>query len=124
MSGVDNWAMIDPSTYSTIECTTLCGCTTTWTRGISMSKSQRASIISRPLLKSVAESMVILRPMTHDGCLRACSTVTASRASLGHFVASRNGPPEAVSHKFRTDEAGLPSKHWKMAECSLSTAKT
>ena len=25
MSGVDNCAMIEPSTYSTIECTTLCG---------------------------------------------------------------------------------------------------
>ena len=124
MSGVDNWAMIEPSTYSTIEWTTLCGCTTTWTRGISMSKSHRASIISKPLLNSVAESMVILRPMTHEGCLSACSTVTASKASFGHFAASRNGPPEAVSHRLRTDEAGLPSRHWKMAECSLSTAST
>jgi hypothetical protein len=35
-----------------------------------MSKSQRASIISRPLLKSVAESMVIFRPMTQEGCLQ------------------------------------------------------
>ena len=89
-----------------------------------MSKSQRASIISSPLLKRVAESMVILRPMTQEGCLRACSTVTASRAAWGHLAASRKGPPEAVSHKLRTEEAGLPSKHWKMAECSLSTAKT
>ena len=89
-----------------------------------MSKSHRASIISSPLLNRVAESMVILRPMTHDGCLRACSTVTASKASFGHFAASRKGPPEAVSHRLRTEAAGLPSRHWKMAECSLSTAST
>ena len=121
MSGVDNCAIIEPSRNSTIECTTLCGCTTTATRSISMSNNQRASIISSPLLKSVAESMVILRPMTHDGCLSARSTVMFLKSSLGVV---RNGPPDAVSQSLRTECEGLSSRHWKIAECSLSTAST
>ena len=55
MSGVESCAMSEPSTNSTIECTMLClDALTTPTRAISMSKpSQRASIISNPLLNSV-----------------------------------------------------------------------
>ena len=56
-------ASTELSTNSTIEWMMLCGCTTTSTRAISTSKSHRASIISRPLLKSVAESIVIFDPM-------------------------------------------------------------
>src|SRR5712671_4406467 len=89
-----------------------------------MSNSQRASIISSPLLNNVAESIVILRPMTHEGCLRARSTVISENLSFGQSVLLRNGPPLAVSHSLRTEELGLPSRHWKIAECSLSTAKT
>ena len=89
-----------------------------------MLKSQRASIISSPLLNSVAESMVILRPMTQEGCLSARSTVISENFSFGQSVASRNGPPLAVSHILRTEDGGLPSRHWKIAECSLSTAST
>src|SRR5882672_6045353 len=100
MSGVDNCANIEPSTNSTIECTTLCGCTTTETRSISMSNSQRASIISNPLLNKVAESIVIFRPITQEGCFNARSTVMLANSSLG---VARNGPPEAVSQSLRTD---------------------
>src|ERR1700722_4009473 len=114
MSGVESCASIEPSTNSTIECTTLCGCTTTCTRAISMSNSQRATIISKPLLKSVAESMVILRPMTQQGCCKARSTVMAANSVLGVV---RNGPPDAVNHKVRTDDGGGQSKQWKIAEC-------
>src|ERR1043165_954259 len=121
MSGVESCASIEPSTNSTIEWTTLCGCTTTETRPISTSNSQRASIISSPLLNSVAESIVILRPITHEGCLRARSTVMLGNSSFGVV---RNGPPEAVSQSLRTEPEPLPSRHWKIAECSLSTAST
>ena len=76
---------------------------------------------SSPLFMRVAESTEILRPMTQEGCWRARSTVTRANSSRGVV---RKGPPEAVSHKQRTEASGLPSRHWKMAECSLSTAKT
>src|SRR5215467_6550964 len=108
MSGVDNCASIEPSTNSTIEWTTLCGCTTTETRAISMSNSQRASIISRPLLNSVAESIVILRPITQEGCFNARSTVMLANSDLGVL---RNGPPDAVSQSLRTEPGGFPSRH-------------
>ena len=66
---------------------------------ISMSKSQRASIISRPLLKSVAESMVIFSPMFQVGCFSACSRVTDCNSAAGIL---RNGPPLAVRISRRT----------------------
>src|SRR5580704_16773584 len=113
MSGVDNCANNEPSTNSTIECTMLCGCTTTPTRAISMSNNQRASIISNPLLNNVAESIVILRPMTHDGCFSAHSTVISENFSFGQAVLLRNGPPLAVNQSLRTELEGLPSRHWK-----------
>ena len=121
MSGVESWDRMEPSTNSTIECTTLCGWTMTSTCGIGMLNSQRASIISRPLLNMVAESMVILRPITHEGCFNACSTVMPAKSSRG---VCRNGPPEAVRIRRRTDSVGRPSRHWKIAECSLSTGST
>ena len=49
---------------------------------------------SRPLLASVAESMVIFGPMDHVGWARASSTLTDSRSAAERFL---NGPPEAVS---------------------------
>ena len=76
MSEWESCASTEPSTNSTIEWTMLCGWTTTSTRAISTSKSQRASIISSPLLNSVAESMVIFSPMFQVGCRSACSRVT------------------------------------------------
>jgi hypothetical protein len=58
---------VEPSTNSTIECTTLVGCTTTviWSNG--MPKSRCASITSRPLLTKVAELIVTTGPMSQVG---------------------------------------------------------
>ena len=64
----------------------------------STSYSQCASITSRPLFMSVAESIVILAPMSQVGCARASSGRARARRSAGQ---SRNGPPEAVSMRRR-----------------------
>ena len=53
-----------------------------------------ASITSRPLFISVAESIVILPPISQVGCWSASSTVTPSSSAR---VRPRNGPPDAVS---------------------------
>src|SRR6266487_5392189 len=79
----------------------LCGCITTSTRFISTPKSQCASIISRPLLNNVAESIVIFGPIFQVGCFNACSGVMESNPVRG---VSRNGPPDAVSRMRRTSE--------------------
>src|SRR5258708_23288448 len=42
MSGCPSWAITDPSAYSTIECTTLCGWTTTWICSGPAPNSQRS----------------------------------------------------------------------------------
>ena len=55
--------------------------------------SQCASITSRPLFISVAESIVIFPPIAHVGCCSACSTVTPSSSAAER---PRNGPPDAV----------------------------
>ncbi len=52
-----------------------------------------ASITSRPLFISVAESTVIFAPIAQVGWLSACSTVTSVSSAR---VRPRNGPPEAV----------------------------
>ena len=67
MSGGEAWAMVDPSTNSTIECTIDCGCTTTSMWWYVTSKSRCASITSRPLFTRVAEFVVTTRPMSHVG---------------------------------------------------------
>ena len=85
--------------------------------------SQCASMTSRPLFIIVAESTLILRPMTQFGMragLRRRDRARAPRAG-----ASRNGPPDAVSTMRRTpavpDRAGTSAgRHWKIALCSLS----
>ena len=128
-----------------MEWTMLCGWITTSTRLISTPNNQCASIISRPLLNRVAESIVIFLPMFQVGCFSACSGVIASKSVRG---VSRNGPPDAVRMIRRTSETSnaelsdfeigrsalsvgrfpfpenLPSRHWKIALCSLSTGKT
>src|SRR5436189_188940 len=83
---------------------TVWGCTTTLTRPISISKSQRASIISKPLLKRVAESIVIFRPITQDGCFSARSTVMLENSAFGVV---RKGPPEAVNQSLRIESEDL-----------------
>src|SRR5438309_925862 len=81
---------------------------TTSTRFISTSKSQCASIISRPLLNSVAESIVIFGPMFQVGCFNACSGVIESKSFCG--ISRKNSrlvlerAPEDVDLRF-IDEA-------------------
>ena len=75
---------------------------------------------SRPLFISVAESIVILPPMSQVGCCSACSTVTDSSSARER---PRNGPPDAV----RTSLSIVPRRpcsapiSWCSAECSEST---
>ena len=95
MSGVPSWAFREPSTNRTAEWTTLCGCTTTSIASYSTSYSQCASMTSRPLFASVAESIVIFAPIVHVGWRRACSG--RGRRRVDSASASRNGPPDAVS---------------------------
>ncbi len=94
-------------------------------RGRARSNSA-ASMSSRPLFMSVAESTEILRPITQFGCAHACSGVQVARRSSGQ---SRNGPPDAVSSTRRTPFGVSPARacaggHWKMALCSLSTGSS
>ena len=98
----------------------LLGCTTTWIRSRSTSKSHLASITSRPLLTMVELSMVIFLPMDQLGCFKASSTCTRSICFL---VQPRKGPPEAVRRILSILFPCSPFKHWKMALCSLSTGR-
>ena len=50
---------------------------------------------SRPLFIIVAESTLILRPITQFGCAHSLSSGVTSAALTGSRL--RNGPPEAVS---------------------------
>ena len=63
---------VEPSTNSTIECTTLVGWTTTSIRSNGMPKSRWASITSSPLLTRVAELIVTTGPMAQVGWASAC----------------------------------------------------
>ena len=74
---------MEPSTNSTIECTTLVGCTTTSIRSKGMPKSRCASITSRPLLTRVAELIVITGPMSQVGWFIASSGVTVGQLGAG-----------------------------------------
>src|SRR3954452_4550125 len=76
---------------------------------------------SRPLFISVAESIVILPPMSHVGWRSACSTVTSSSSAR---TRPRNGPPEAVSTSLTTVPVRSPASSWNNAECSESTGRT
>ncbi len=67
MSGGLNWATIEPSSNSTMECTIDCGWMTTSIWSGAKSKSQRASMISSALFIIVAESIVIFGPMSQVG---------------------------------------------------------
>ena len=86
-----------------------------------MSKSQRASIISRALLNMEAESTVIFAPMLQLGWRRAWAGVARSISSRDQV---RKGPPEAVSSRRRGRLPPVPCRHWKMALCSLSTGSS
>ena len=99
MSVTPSCASTVPSTNSTIECTTDCGWIMTPTRSAGRSNSQRASITSSPLFMSVAESIVIFRPIDQVGWQSASSRVMRSKVSRGRV---RKGPPDAVSTSRRT----------------------
>ncbi len=77
------------------------------------------SISSSPLFASVAESMVIFGPMLQVGWARASSAESRRPAPPPSFP--RNGPPDAVRTIESTCSVVRPSRHWKIAECSLST---
>src|SRR5215210_4207780 len=62
--------------------------------------------------------MVILGPIRHVGCLSASSGPAPTSCA---FSNEKNGPPDAVSRISRTSDSRLPSRHWKIAECSEST---
>ena len=117
MSVRPSWAMMEPSTYSTMEWMVLWGWMTTSTRSGATPNRWVASIISKPLFIRVALSMEILGPMFHVGWRSASSGVTAPMASA---CMPRKGPPLAVRISRRMDEGQVPSRHWKMALCSLS----
>src|SRR3954452_16411833 len=70
---------------------------------------------------SVAESIVILPPISQVGWRRASSTVTPSSSPRER---PRNGPPDAVSTSLTTVPGGSPSISWCSAECSESTGMT
>ena len=84
------------------------------------SYSQCASMISRPLLAIVAESIVIFAPIRQVGWRRACSGVAVARSAT---VAWRNGPPDAVSSSRATPAGRSPIRHCQMAECSESMGR-
>ena len=118
MSGGDAWAIVDPSTNSTMECTIDCGCTTTSMSPYGTPNSRCASITSRPLLTSVAEFVVTTRPMSQVGWASASAGVTSASDSR---VRPRNGPPDAVSTSRRTSACSPDRSACAIAECSEST---
>ena len=85
------WASIAPSASWTSPWTSDCGWTTTSIRSYGVPNRWWASISSRPLFINVAESIVILPPIAHVGCVerlldrhvlqlaRACARGTARR---------------------------------------------
>ncbi len=109
MSVTPSWAMTDPSRNSTIECTTDCGWITTSICDAGTPNSQWASITSSPLFISVAESIVIFRPMRQVGCCSASLARTPASSAAGR---PRNGPPDAVSTIRSSSEPSRPCRHW------------
>ncbi len=118
MSGYPRCASEAPSRKRTIAWTIEVGWTTTSIRSYGSPKRKCASISSSPLFASVAESTVIFGPMRHVGCASASARVTFASSSRDR---PRNGPPDAVRTIESTDSRSRPSRHWKTAECSLST---
>jgi len=106
MSFGASWAIQLPSRHSTSEWTIDWAWTTTPMRSLGTPKSQRASISSRPLLTSVAESTEIFAPIDQVGCRKASSGVIASKVAGSR---SRKGPPEAVRTR-RATSSGAPAR--------------
>ena len=122
MSATPSWAITEPSTYSTIECTIDCGCTTTCTCSGARSNSQRASMTSSPLFIRVAESIVILAPIFQVGMLERVLHRDARRASAGRLAERPAGGGEQDRGARRPRL--WPTRHWKIALCSESTGSS
>ncbi len=82
-------------------------------------KRPLASRISKPLFIIVAESTLTLAPIFQRGCARAWAGVTRERSA----GPSRNGPPLAVRVRRSISSRPRLWRHWKIAECSLSTGR-
>ena len=98
----------------------LCGCTNTSICEAFTPNSHLASMTSKPLFIIVAESMVILAPISQVGWRSASALVTCANCAA---VKVRKGPPDAVSRILSMGLASSPTRLWKMAECSLSTGR-
>src|SRR5215212_116572 len=118
MSGSAACSTTEPSSKRAPPCTTDWRCTTTLTSSNGTPNRWCASITSSPLFIIVAESMVIFLPIRHVGCLSASSgPASTSRA----FSNVKKGPPDAVNNTDLISSSSLPSRHWRIAECSEST---
>ena len=85
-----------------------CGCTTTSMRSYGRPNRKCASITSRPLFISVAESIVILAPMSHVGCASA-----SARADVAQLVApcGRGTARRTRSARAATASGASPAVH-------------
>src|SRR6266542_4386752 len=104
MSETPSCATMEPSMYSTIECTIDSGWTTMSMRRGSTPKSQRASLTSSPLFMRVAESIVILSPIDQFGCLSARAGVTSRSSGAGTV---RSGPLDAAHEQLAREHERL-----------------
>src|SRR5919106_6059136 len=118
MSGNAACNTTEPSSKKAPPWTTDWRCTTTRTSSNATPKRWCASITSRPLFIMVAESMVIFGPIRHVGCLSASSGPASTSFA---FSKEKKGPPDAVNSISLISSPRLPSRHWKIAECSEST---
>ena len=109
---------MEPSQNWTIEWIIDCRWTITSICAGARLNSHRASITSRPLFIKVAESIVILAPISQQGCFKASFLVIFFRYSAS---LSTKGPPDAVRIIFSMESCSSPCKHWNIAECSEST---
>ena len=122
ISGTPIWARMEWSLNCTAEWMMLWRWTTIWIFSGGRPNSHTASISSRPLFIRVALSMVILAPMFQLGWRRASSFFLS--LSWPAFI-PKKGPPEAVSRILVRERALSAScRHWKIAECSLSTGSS
>ena len=95
-------AFVEPSQSCTSAWMIDCGCTTTSMRSYGVPNRWWASITSRPLFISVAESIVILPPIVHVGCLSASSTVTSCEVALAAAErAAGGGDDQLLDHAGR-----------------------
>src|ERR1700709_282642 len=84
-----------------------------------MPKRWCASITSKPLFISVAESIVIRPPIFQVGWSSASATLTSPRSPR-----PRKGPPEAVMTRRSTVPGASRPISWWSAECSESTGRS